>query len=206
MKADVKTLENKKAGTIDLADEVFGLPTRADILHRVVNWQLAKRRAGTHKVKERGEIVGTGAKIYKQKGTGRARHSSRKTVQFRGGGVVHGPRVRDHGHKLPKKVRSLGLKTAMSMKAAEGNLFILDAAAIDDMKTKTLSGKLDALGLDNVLIIDGPAVDANLAAAARNLPGVQVLPSVGANVYDIIRRDKLALTKAAVEQLEARLK
>lgn len=206
MKADVKTLDNKKAGSIDLADDVFGLPARADILHRVVTWQLAKRRAGSHKTKERGEIAGSGAKMFKQKGTGRARHSTRKAVQFRGGGVVHGPRLRDHGHKLPKKVRALGLKTALSMKLAEGNLCVLESAALDEARTKALTGKLAALGLADVLIIDGGAVDANLSRAARNLIGVQVLPSIGANVYDIMRRQKLALTKAAVEQLEARLK
>jgi large subunit ribosomal protein L4 len=206
MKTDVTTLENKKAGTIDLADEVFGLPARADILHRVVNWQLAKRRAGTHKVKERGEVTGTTAKMYKQKGTGKARHHSRKANLFRGGGVSHGPRVRDHAHDLPKKVRALGLKTALSAKQAAGELIILDDAKLADAKSKALKAKMDALGWTSALIIDGGEVDRNLQLAARNLPGIQVLPSVGANVYDILRRDKLVLTKAAVEQLEARLK
>jgi len=206
MKADVKTLDNKKAGGIELADEVFGLPERADILHRVVTWQLAKRRAGTHKVKERGEIKGSTAKIWRQKGTGRARHSSRKAGQFRGGGVIHGPRVRSHAIGLPKKVRALGLKTALSAKQAAGELMILEDAVLDEPKTKLLKGKLSALGCSDVLIIDGGEPDANLRRAASNLIGVQVLPSIGANVYDILRRNTLVLTKSAVEQLEARLK
>lgn len=204
MKADVKTLDNKKAGSIELSDAVFGLPTRADILQRVVVWQLAKRRAGNAQVKERGAIRGSTAKIYRQKGTGRARHSTRKANIFRGGGIVHGPRTRDHAIKLQKKVRVLGLKTALSSKLAEGTLTILESAALAAPKTQALKAKLAALGLENVLIIDGE-VDANLAKAARNVPNVEVLPSVGANVYDILRRDNLVLTKAAVEQLEARL-
>lgn len=204
MKADVKTLDNKKAGSIELSDAVFGLPARADILQRVVVWQLAKRRAGNAQVKERGAIRGSTAKIYRQKGTGRARHSTRKANIFRGGGIVHGPRTRDHAIKLQKKVRVLGLKTALSSKLAEGTLTILESAALAAPKTQALKAKLAALGLENVLIIDGE-VDANLAKAARNVPNVEVLPSVGANVYDILRRDNLVLTKAAVEQLEARL-
>lgn len=206
MQAEVKTLDNGDAGSIELADGVFGLPKRADILHRVVTWQLAKRRAGTHKVKERGEVRGTGGKIYKQKGTGRARHSDRKANIFVGGGVVHGPRVRDHGHSLPKKVRALGLRTALSVKLSEGKLVVLDDAKLSDSKTKTLKGKLDGLGWSDVLIIDGAAPDENLQRAANNLPKVNVLPSAGANVYDILRSDTLVLTKSAVEQLEARLK
>lgn len=205
MQAEVKTLDNGDAGTIELADGVFGLPARADILHRVVTWQLAKRRAGTHKVKERGEIRGSGSKIFKQKGTGRARHSSRKANIFVGGGVVHGPRPRDHAHSLPKKIRALGLRTALSVKQAEGKLIVLDDAKLDDAKTKTLLSKLSGLGWEDVLIIDAAGPDENLQRAARNLPKVQVMPSVGANVYDILKRDRLALTKAAVEQLEARL-
>lgn len=204
MKADVKTLENKKAGSIELSDAVFGLPARADILHRVVVWQLAKRRDGNHQVKERGAINGSTAKIYRQKGTGRARHSTRKANIFRGGGVVHGPRTRDHAIKLPKKIRSLGLKTALSVKQADGTLTILDSVAMEEPKTHALRAKLAALGLENVLIIDGE-VDGNLAKAARNAPNVEVLPTAGANVYDILRRHNLVLTKSAVEQLEARL-
>lgn len=205
MKAEVKTLDNEKAGSIELADAVFGLPARADILQRVVVWQLAKRRSGNAQAKERGDIRGSTAKIYRQKGTGRARHSTRKANLFRGGGVAHGPRTRDHAIKLQKKVRVLGLKTALSSKQADGTLTILENAAMDAPKTQALKAKLAALGLENVLIIDGE-VDANLAKAARNVPNVEVLPSVGANVYDILRRDHLVLTKAAVEQLEARLR
>tara|TARA_R110002167_G_scaffold303257_1_gene507533 strand:- start:612 stop:1232 length:621 start_codon:yes stop_codon:yes gene_type:complete len=206
MQAEVKTLDNGDAGSIELSEGVFGLPARKDILHRVVTWQLAKRRAGTHKVKERGEVRGAGGKIYKQKGTGKARHSDRKAHIFVGGGVVHGPRVRDHGFSLPKKVRSLGLRTALSVKQAEGKLIVLDDAKLGDSRTKTLKGKLEGLGWQDVLIIDGAAPDENLQRAARNLPKVQVLPCIGANVYDILLRDTLVLTKAAVEQLEARLK
>lgn len=205
MQAEVKTLDNGDAGSIELADGVFGLPARADILHRVVTWQLAKRRAGTHKVKERGEVRGSGGKLYKQKGTGRARHSDRKANIFVGGGVVHGPRVRDHGHSLPKKIRALGLRTALSAKLADGKLVVLDEARLDDGKTKTLKSKLAGLGWNDVLIIDGAALDENLTQAARNLAKVQVMSSVGANVYDILLRDTVVLTRSAVEQLEARL-
>lgn len=206
MKAPVTTLENKKAGDIDLSDEIFGLPARKDILARMVNWQLAKRRAGTHKVKERGEVSGSTRKIYRQKGTGRARHGSIRANVFRGGGQVHGPRVRDHAIDLPKKVRKLALKTALSAKAAAGKLVILDKAVAKDGKTKDLRGRFDALGWNSVLVIGGAQLDENFARAARNLPGVDVLPQQGANVYDILRRDTLVLTKDAVEALEARLK
>lgn len=206
MKADVKTLDNASAGDIELADEVFGVPARPDILNRVVSWQLAKRRSGTHKVKQRSEIVGSTQKIWRQKGTGRARHGNRKAPQFRGGGVAFGPVVRSHESKLPKKVRALGLKSALSAKQAAGQLIVLENAALPEAKTRALAEKLAALGLSNVLIIDGHEVDGNLRRAAHNLPGVEVLPSQGANVYDILRRDAVALTRAAVEQLEARLK
>lgn len=206
MKTEVITLDNGKAGDIDLADEVFGLPARSDILHRVVNWQLNKRRAGTHQVKERGDVTGSTIKIFKQKGTGRARHGNKKAPQFRGGGVAHGPRSRDHATGLPKKVRSLGLKTALSAKQAAGSLVVLDKAELGEAKTKQLAEKFAALGWNSALIIDGPEPDAGFQRAARNLPGVQVLPSQGANVYDILRRDTLVLTRSAVEQLEARLK
>lgn len=206
MKAEVTTLENKKAGTIELSDEVFGLPSRRDILHRVVNWQLAKRRAGTHKVKERGEIRGSTAKIWKQKGTGRARHSTRKVNIFRGGGVAHGPVVRSHEHKLPKKIRVLGLKTALSAKQAAGELLILESAQLESGKTKLLKNKIETMGVKSLLIIDGPEIDRNLQLAARNLPNVQILRSVGANVYDILRVQNLAITKSAVKSLEERLR
>jgi large subunit ribosomal protein L4 len=205
MKAKVTTLDNKSAGSIELAEAVFGVTPRRDILHRVVTWQLAKRRDGNHATKERHAIKGSGAKIWAQKGTGRARHSSRKAPQFRGGGVAHGPRVHDHEHKLTKKVRALGLRSALSAKQAEGKLVILDAAALAEAKTKALTAKLTTLGWSDVLIIDGGDLDANLVQAAGNLAAVQVMASAGANVYDILRRDTLVLTKSAVELLEARL-
>ena len=205
MKAKVTTLDNKSAGSIELADAVFGVTPRRDILHRVVTWQLAKRRDGNHATKERHAIRGSGAKIWRQKGTGRARHSSRKAPQFRGGGVAHGPRVHDHAHKLTKKVRALGLRSALSAKQAEGKLVILDEAALAEAKTKALMAKLATLGWGDVLIIDGGELDQNLVQAAGNLSTVQVMASVGANVYDILRRDTLVLTKSAVELLEARL-
>ena len=206
MKLKVHSLDNKEIGDIDLADEVFGLPVRSDILARVVNWQLAKRRAGTHKTKGISDISGTTAKPYKQKGTGRARQGSRRSPQFRGGAVIFGPVVRSHEFDLQKKVRKLGLKTALSAKQAEGKLVVIDTAKVEEPKTKALRRRFEALGWNSVLIIDGAAVDAGFAKAARNLPKVDVLPSVGANVYDILRRDTLVLTREAVEQLEARLK
>jgi large subunit ribosomal protein L4 len=206
MKADVKTLDNKSAGTLDLEDGVFGLPSRPDLLQRMVRWQLAKRRAGTHQTKVVSDIRGTTAKPFRQKGTGRARQGSSRSTQMRGGATAHGPQSRDHGHALPKKVRRLALKSALSVKQAEGKLAIIDSAALKDSKTAGLSKKIDKLGWGSVLIIDGPEVDQNLARAASNLPGVDVLPQQGANVYDILRRDTLVLTKAAVEHLQTRLK
>lgn len=205
MEVSIKNLDNAEVGTIDLAEEVFGLPVRADILARVVNWQLAKRRAGTHKAKERHEISRTGGKMYRQKGTGRARHSSARVVQFRGGGVVHGPRVRDHAHDLPKKVRRLGLKTALSSKQVDGKLVILDSFG-GSGKTAELAKQLGGLGWKSVLFIGGPEVDESFKRAASNLIGIDVLPQQGANVYDILRRDVLVLTRDAVQHLEARLK
>ncbi len=205
MKLAVRNLDNKEVGDIDLADEVFGLPVRGDILARVVNWQLAKRRAGTHKTKGISDISGTTKKPYKQKGTGRARQGSLRSPQFRGGAVIFGPVVRSHEFGLQKKVRKLGLKTALSAKQAEGKLVVIDAASVTEAKTKALRSRFAMLGWESVLIIDG-AVDEGFARAARNLPKVDVLPTQGANVYDILRRDTLVLTRAAVEQLEARLK
>ncbi len=205
MKATVRNLDNQEVGDIELAEEVFGLPVRRDILARVVNWQLAKRRAGTHKTKGISDISGTTKKPYKQKGTGRARQGSLRSPQFRGGAVIFGPVVRSHEFGLQKKVRRLGLKTALSAKQAEGKLIVIDAARVDEAKTKALRARFDALGWDSVLIIDG-AVDDGFARAARNLPKVDVLPEKGANVYDILRRDTLVLTRDAVQQLEARLK
>ena len=206
MKCAVTTLENTAAGEIDLDDAVFGLPPRADLLARTVNWQLAKRRAGTHKVKGRSEINLTKSKFGRQKGGGRARHGARSANVFRGGGIVHGPVLRSHAHGLPKKVRRLALKTALSAKAAEGKLVVLDSAKAASGKTAELAKKIGVLGWNSVLVIDGAAVDEGFARAAHNLPGVDVLPEIGANVYDILRRDTLVLTKDAVEALEARLK
>lgn len=206
MKSKVVTLDNKAAGDIDLDDAVFGAEVRKDILARMVNYQLAKRRAGTHKAKTRSEVSGTTKKAYRQKGTGRARHGSLRGAQFRGGGIIFGPVVRDHGHSLPKKVRKLALKTALSAKQADGKLVILDEAALKDGKTKGLVEKLGKLGLSNALIVGGAQIDANFAQAARNIAMIDVLPTQGANVYDILRRDMLVLTREAVQTLEARLK
>ena len=203
MDVEVKTLSGEGAGTVSLPDATFGLEPRADILHRVVRWQLARRQAGTHKTKSRGEINATGKKMYRQKGTGRARHSDKKATQFRGGAKPHGPRVRSHAHDLPKKVRALGLKHALSAKAREDQIVVLDSAAVDTMKTKALLEQFGRLGVSNALIIDG-AVDENFARAARNIPLVDVLPVAGLNVYDIMRRDVLVLTRAALEGIEAR--
>lgn len=206
MKCAVTTLDNKKAGEVELAEEVFGLPVRRDILARAVTWQLAKRRAGTHKVKGRSEISGSNRKRYRQKGTGRARIGSGKVSQFRGGGRAFGPVVRDHEHRLNKKVRKLALKTALSAKLAEGKLVVLDSATMKGPKTADLAKKIAKLGWSSALLIDGAELDDNLALAARNLPGIDVLPQQGANVHDILRRDTLVLTKNAIEALEARLK
>ncbi len=206
MKCAVTTLDNKKAGEIDLDESVFGLPTRKDLLARMVNWQLAKRRAGTHKGKTRGEVAGSTRKLFRQKGTGNARGGSARVSQGRGGGVVVGPVVREHDIALPKKVRKLALKSALSVKAAEGKLVVLEGAKLDQPKTRELARKFDALGWSSVLVVDGAEVDEGFARAARNIPGVDVLPQQGANVYDILRRETLVLTKDAVEALEARLK
>jgi len=209
MKIDVKTIDNKAAGDITLADAVFGVAPRADIVARVVKWQLAKRRAGTHKVKSRAEVSITTAKMFKQKGTGRARHGSAAVVQFRGGGVVHGPVVRDHGHALPKKVRQLGLRSALSAKAAEGKLLVIDSLASTGKsagKTARLREQLSKLGAENALIIGGAELDAAFVKAARNIPLVDVLSQQGINVYDILRRDVLVLSKDAAAHLEERLK
>ena len=206
MKLTVRNLDNEEVGDIELADEIFGLPIRRDILARVVNWQLARRRAGTHKTKGIGEIQGTTKKPYKQKGTGRARQGSLRSPQFRGGARIFGPVVRSHAFDLQKKVRRLGLKIALSAKQDEGKLVVIDAAHIGEAKTKALRARFAALGWDSVLIIDGSVVEDNFARATRNLPRVDVLPQQGANVYDILRRDTLVLTREAVRHLEARLK
>jgi len=206
MRQDVITLANEKVGEIELPDALFGAVPRADIMARVVHWQLAKRRAGTHKVKGMGEVSGTTKKPYRQKGTGRARQGSLRSPQFRGGGVVHGPVVRDHGYELPKKVRRLGLISALSQKRAEGKLVVLDAATSEDGKTAALRRKVEALGWRSALVIDGAAVDERFLRAARNIPGLDVLPTIGANVYDILRHDVLAVTTAGIETLKKRLR
>jgi len=206
MKTKVITLDNKAAGDIALAEEVFGVDVRKDLISRMVNYQLAKRRSGNHKVKIRSEIRTTGAKMVRQKGSGGARHGDKGVSQFRGGGRAFGPVVRDHSHKLPKKVRALALRIALSAKQASGKLIILDDAAVKSAKTSDMVETLGKLGLSNALIVSGSAVDGNFALATRNVPNIDVLPTQGANVYDIMRRDTLVLTKAAVEGLEARLK
>jgi len=206
MKATIKNLNNEAVGEIELADEIFGLQVRTDLLHRMVNWQLAKRRSGNHKTKGISEIRGTTKKPYKQKGTGRARQGSTRSPQFRGGATIFGPVVRSHEHGLTKKVRKLALKTALSAKAADGKLIVLDAATAESHKTKELVARFAKLGLTSVLFIDGANLDENFVKASRNIPLVDVLPEQGANVYDILRRDTLVLTRNAVEQLEARLK
>lgn len=206
MKTDVITLDAGAAGSIDLDDAIFGLEPRADILHRMVRWQLAKRQAGTHATLGKSDVSYSTKKIYRQKGTGGARHGSRKAPTFRKGGTYKGPVPRSHAHDLTKKFRALGLRHALSAKAVAGNLVVLDTAALPEAKTKTLAQAIKAFGWKRALIIDGAQVDANFALAARNIDGIDVLPSIGANVYDILRRDTLVLTKSAVEALEARLK
>jgi len=206
MKTTVKSLENKDVGTIDLLDAVFGVTPRRDILTRTVNWQLAKRRSGNHKAKIISEVSGTTKKPWAQKGTGHARQGSLRSAQFRKGGVIFGPVVRDHAHDLPKKVRALALRMALASKQQDGKLIILDSAKVDAPKTKALAAKFAKLGLTSALIIDGANLDPNFSKAARNIPHIDVLPEQGANVYDILRRDVLVLTKNAVEQLQERLK
>ena len=205
MQTPVITLENTKAGEIELPEALFGATPRADIMARVVHWQLAKRRAGTHKAKGMAEVSGTTKKPYRQKGTGNARQGSLRAPQYRKGGVVHGPVVRDHGYSLNKKVRRLGLISALSQKAAEGKLVVLENAALAaDAKTSAMAAKVKALGWKSVLVVDA-AADENFARCVRNLPKVQVLPTIGANVYDILNHDMLAVTRAGVEALKERL-
>jgi large subunit ribosomal protein L4 len=206
MQIDVKTFAGDTAGSVELDDAIFGLEPRADILARMVRWQLAMRRAGTHAVKNRAEIWRTGKKMYKQKGTGNARHGSARVPQFRGGGRAFGPQVRSHEHDLPKKVRALALRHALSTKAKGQTLIIVDDARLEAPKTKDLKDQFGKLGLGSALIISGAQVDENFGLAARNLPNIDVLPVQGINVYDILRRDTLVLTRAAVDALEARFK
>ncbi|MFI4975400.1 MAG: 50S ribosomal protein L4 [Caulobacterales bacterium] len=205
MKIDVIKLDGAKSGSVDLPDDIFGIEDiRADILQRCVTWQLAKRRAGTHKVQVRNEVSRTGKKMYRQKGTGGARHGSRRAAQFVGGARAFGPVVRSHGFSLPKKVRALALRHALSSKAKAGSLVILDAAAMAEPKTAALRAHFAKIGLKNALVIAGPQIDANFKLAARNIPNVDVLPDAGLNVYDVLRRDTLVLTKAAVDAIAAR--
>jgi large subunit ribosomal protein L4 len=206
MELKVTTIDGKAAGSVTLPDAIFGLEPRADILHRCVNWQLAKRQRGTHDVKNRSEINRTGKKMYRQKGTGSARHGPAKVNLFRGGGRSFGPTPRSHAIGLPKKVCALALKHALSAKAKDGGIIILDKATVKDGKTRALQTSFEKLGLANALIIDGAEVEASFRLAARNIPNIDVLPVQGINVYDILRRPTLVLTKAALEALEARFK
>jgi large subunit ribosomal protein L4 len=203
---DITSLDGEAAGSIELDDAIFGLPPREDLIQRMVRYQLAKRRAGTHKAAGRAEISRTGKKLYKQKGTGGARHGSRRAPQFRGGGKAHGPVVRSHEHDLPKKVRALALKHALSAKAQDGGIIVWPEARVDVPKTKGLKASFAKLGLTNALIIDGAELEPNFCLAARNIPQIDVLPVQGINVYDILRREKLVLTRAAIAALEDRFR
>jgi large subunit ribosomal protein L4 len=204
MELKVTSLDGKAAGSVTLSDDIFGLEPRTDLIQRCVVWQLAKRQRGTHAVKNRADIMRTGKKLYKQKGTGGARHGSARANLFRGGGRSFGPLVRSHAHDLPKKVRALALRHALSAKAKDGGIIVLDKASLEQSKTKELKVRFANLGLENALIIDGAELEAGFCHAARNIPNIDVLPIQGINVYDILRRTKLVLTKAALVALEAR--
>ncbi|KQP52033.1 50S ribosomal protein L4 [Methylobacterium sp. Leaf106] len=206
MKLDITTLDGDGAGSIDLDETIFGLEPRADLLQRMVRWQLAKRQAGTHAVKNRSDVNRTRKKLYKQKGTGNARHGAASAPQFRGGGRAFGPVVRSHAHDLPKKVRALALRHALSAKVKAETLIIVDDVTLADGKTRNLVERFEKMGLSSALIISGAEVDVNFSRAARNIPQIDVLPVQGINVYDILRRDKLVLTRAAIDALEARFK
>jgi len=206
MKLDVQTLAGKKSGSVDLDDAIFANKPRKDILHRMVRYQLAKRQAGTHKVQERGEVSKTTKRIGRQKGGGTARHGNGSVSQFRGGAKAHGPRVRSHAHDLPKKVRAMALRHALSAKAGANELIVIDDAIAKSPKTADLRKSLEKLGVTNGLVVAGNSVEENFAKAASNIPNLDVLPSQGANVYDILKRHTLVLTKQAVADLEARLK
>ncbi|MFM8375920.1 MAG: 50S ribosomal protein L4 [Phenylobacterium sp.] len=205
MKLDVIKLDGGKGGSIELSDAIFGIEEiRGDILQRVVTWQLAKRRAGTHKIQVRNEVSRTSKKMYKQKGTGGARHGSRRAAQFVGGAKAHGPVVRSHAFDLPKKIRALALRHALSSKARNGDLVVVDSLALPEAKTAALRTTLGKIGLVNALVIAGPEVDGNFRLAARNIPNLDVLPNAGLNVYDVLRRRTLVLTKDAVEAINTR--
>lgn len=205
MKAAVKTLDNKESGSVDLNKDIFAVEPRADVLNRVVKYQRDKKQAGTHKTKTISEISGTGKKPWKQKGTGRARAGSLRSMHHRGGATAFGPVVRDHATKLPKKIRALGLKMALSAKAQAGQLIVLDTFKPKNMKTKELRSQLTAMGIKSALFIDGAEVDADFKKAASNIPLVSALPTIGANVYDILKYEHLVLSKESIKQLEARL-
>jgi large subunit ribosomal protein L4 len=205
MKLDVINLDGGKAGSVDLDDAIFGIADiRGDILQRVVTWQLAKRRSGNHKIQVRNEVSRTSKKMYKQKGTGSARHGSRRAAQFVGGAKAHGPVVRSHAFDLPKKIRAMALRHALSSKAKAGAIVVLDSAVLTDPKTAALRANFDKIGLKNALVIAGPEVDGNFKLAARNIPNIDVLPNAGLNVYDVLRRQTLVLTKDAIEAISAR--
>ncbi|MBO0763849.1 MAG: 50S ribosomal protein L4 [Hyphomicrobiaceae bacterium] len=206
MKAKVQTLDARSAGEVELSDVIFGLEPRTDLIHRMVRYQQLKRMAGTHHVQDRSEVSTTGKKMYRQKGTGGARHGDKSVPQFRGGGKAFGPKPRSHAIALPKKVRALALRHALSAKAKAGEVLVLDKASSADGKTKGLRDSFEKLDLTNALIIDGAEIEAGFARAARNIPNIDVLPVHGINVYDILRRKRLVLTKAALEALEARFK
>ena len=206
MKLDILTLDNKKSSVLELDKSVFEAEIRADILHRMVTWQLAKRRSGSRKTLERSEVTGSRAKIVRQKGSGGARHGDRKVSQYRGGGVAHGPRVRSHEHKLPRKVRNMAMRCALSSKVKEGKLIILEDISFTSMKTKLLKQALSKLSLGkSTLFVSGDKVDENFNKALKNIPMHDMLPTQGANVYDILRRDTLVLSKTSVEMLVSRL-
>ena len=206
MELKITSLDGKKSGSVTVSDTIFGLEPRTDLIHRCVVWQLAKRQAGTHQVKNRADIHRTGKKMYRQKGTGSARHGSARVNLFRGGGRSFGPHTRSHEIGLPKKVRALALKHALSAKAKDDGIIIIEALSVKDAKTKALRSQFEKLGLSNALLIDGAELAADVRTAARNIPNIDVLPVAGINVYDIMRRHKLVLTKAAVDALEARFK
>jgi large subunit ribosomal protein L4 len=206
MELKITSLDGKASGSVTVSDAIFGLEPRTDLIHRCVVWQLAKRQSGTHQVKNRADIDRTGKKMYRQKGTGSARHGSARVNLFRGGGRSFGPHTRSHEIGLPKKLRALALKHVLSAKAKDDGIIVIEALTLKEAKTKALRSQFEKLGLSNALIIDGAEVDAGLRSAARNIPNIDVLPVVGINVYDVLRRHKLVLTRAAVDALEARFK
>jgi large subunit ribosomal protein L4 len=206
MELQVTTLDGKKSGSVTVSDAIFGLDPRTDLIHRCVVWQLAKRQRGTHEVKNRADIHRTGKKMYRQKGTGSARHGSARVNLFRGGGRSFGPHTRSHEIGLPKKVRALALRHALSAKAKDDGIIVIEALSVTDAKTKALRGQFEKLGLSNALLIDGAELAADVRTAARNIPNIDILPVAGINVYDVMRRHKLVLTRAAIDALEARFK